>query len=62
MSFLRGMQEVREDVPAIDHMILDLERKHDYVEDFARDFYNLAAKGDPQVRTTASMRRPGSVS
>lgn len=56
------MQEVREDVPAIDHMILDLERKHDYVEDFARDFYNLAAKGDPQVRTTASMRRPGSVS
>lgn len=49
-------QEVREDVPAIETMITDLSRKHDYVEDFAKDFFNLTVKGDPQVRDRDEMK------
>lgn len=47
--------EVRADVPAIDQTITELSTKHDYVEDFARDTFNLVVKGDPTVRDAADM-------
>ncbi len=49
-------QEVREAVPAIDSTVNDLSVRHDYVEDIARDFYNLTLKGAPRVREQAEMK------
>lgn len=43
-------QDVRRNVPAINTMITDLERKHDYVEDFFQDVHNVFTQGDPRIR------------
>lgn len=48
-------EEVKENVPTIGIEITDLSRKHDYVEDLARDTFNLLAKGDPDVRSRDEM-------
>lgn len=47
--------EVREQVPQIGTFITDLSQEHDYVEEFAQDFYMLEVKGDPEVRDIADM-------
>lgn len=41
---------LRRDVSAIDNNIDELALKHDYVEDFFEDFYNLLHQGDPMIR------------
>jgi len=43
--------EVRAAVPSIERSIVELSATHDYVEDFTEDFFNLALKADPNVRT-----------
>lgn len=48
-------EEVRAAVPAINHQIVNLQREHDYVEDFVEDFFNLAMKVDPVIRQPDEM-------
>lgn len=47
--------EIRTNVPVINTMITDLERKHDYVNDFAQDVFNALTQGDPRPRDVADM-------
>lgn len=47
--------DVRSNVPAIDTMVTELSRKHDYVEDFFQDVHNVFTQGDPHVRDATDM-------
>ncbi len=49
-------KDVRHNVKAVDHLITDLSRKHDYVEPFMEDFFQAAYKADPKLRDEAEMK------
>lgn len=49
-------KDVRHNVRPIDHLITDLSRQHDHVEDFMQDLYMAAYKADPKVRDAGEMK------
>ena len=54
-------KNLRDEVPALDNNIERLRVKHDYVDDFYEDFFNLLHQGDPLIRSEQEMlesRRP----
>lgn len=48
--------DVRHNVPPIDHLITDLGRQHDYVEEFVEDLFHAAYKADPHLTDSADMK------
>jgi hypothetical protein len=48
-------EETKAISPGLNNMVKDLGKEHDYVEDLAQDVFNLAMKGDPEVRPVTDM-------
>ncbi len=49
-------KDVRHNVKAIDRLVTDLSRKHDYVEDFFEDLFQATYKADPKLRDEGEMK------
>lgn len=49
-------EDVKHQVPALNTLITDLSRKHDYVEEFVEDLFQSAYKADPRIRDEAEMK------
>ena len=47
---------VRSGVPAVRNLIDDLGNEHDYVDDLAKDFYNLIVKASPEMEDADSLK------
>ena len=48
-------EETKDVSPGLRNMVKDLGKEHDYVEDLCQDVFNLAMKGDPDIRPMQDM-------
>lgn len=48
-------RETREDIPAINRLVLDLDRNHDFAEPFVQDIHDVLYKTMPEIRDVGEM-------
>ena len=48
-------ENTKADSPGLANMVKELGKEHDYVEDLSQDVFNLAIKGDPEIRPAHDM-------